>query len=120
MISIKIEGENAIITVHGWHALWALRRKIVVPLKKIKAVRRAGKEPSFDAGIRMLGTSLPGYIVAGMFVGEGRREFWDVTFKGKSIEIDLAESYFSRLVVDVSDPDAAVRDLLAALERKAQ
>ncbi|MFI2472823.1 hypothetical protein [Nocardia xishanensis] len=46
--------------------------------------------------------------------GKGRKEFWDTRFDGKAIRIDLACGPFTRIVVDVADPHAAIGALIEA------
>ena len=66
-------------------------------------------------GIRMLGTNVPGVIVAGTFYQDGKRVFWDVHRPEKTIVIDLHDERFNELVVEVDDPDAAVKLIQNAL-----
>ena len=66
-------------------------------------------------GIRMPGTNVPGVIAAGKFYQDGKRVFWDVHHPEKSIVINLHDERYSELVVEVDDPEAAVRLIQNAL-----
>jgi len=60
-------------------------------------------------GIRMPGTNVPGVITAGTFCQDGTCFFWDVHHPEKTIVIDLRDERYSELIVEVNDPEAAVR-----------
>jgi hypothetical protein len=66
-------------------------------------------------GIRTLGTNVPGVIAAGTFYQDGKRVFWDVHHPEKTIVIDLHDERYNELVVEVADPEAAVRLIQNAL-----
>ena len=117
MVEISIENGQAVFEVQGWSRLWALRRRIVVPLPSIRSVRRA--DPAvvrgWWKGLRMPGTHVPGLIVAGTFYEASARVFWDVRRPARAIEVELAGTGYDRLVVDVADPDSAVERIRAAI-----
>ena len=60
-------------------------------------------------------TSVPGVITAGTFYQDGRRIFWDVHHPKKTIVIDLHDERCNELIVEVADPEAAVRLIENAL-----
>lgn len=118
MTSITLTSTRAVFEPQGWSRVWALKRRIKVPLAAIRLVRRApaGVGSGWWKGLRLPGTHLPGVIVAGSYLVEGQWEFWDVRGEGRSaIEVHLSGTRYSRLVVDVADPDAEVRRLQATL-----
>jgi len=63
----------------------------------------------------MPGTNLPGVITAGTFYQDGRRVFWDVHDPEKTVAIDLHDERYSQLIVEVADPDAAIKLIQSAL-----
>jgi hypothetical protein len=63
----------------------------------------------------MPGTNVPGVITAGTFYQDGKRVFWDVHRPEKTIVIDLRDERYGELVVEVDDPDAAVKLVQSAL-----
>ena len=116
MVDITVRNGELVFAPRGLSQLWALRRRITVPVSAVRRVRRAAPRVGrgWWKGWRMPGTHLPGVIVAGSYLRDGAWEFWDVRGAGsRAIEVDLSGNRFSRLVVDVDDPDAAV----AAIER---
>ena len=66
----------------------------------------------------MPGTQIPGIIIAGSYLRDGRWTFWDVRGAGdNAIEVDLVGVRYQRLVIDVADPDAERDRLQAAISR---
>ena len=59
--------------------------------------------------------TLPGVIRAGTFYRDGNRAFWDVHHPEKTIVIDLHDERYKELVLEVDDPEAAVRLIQNAL-----
>jgi len=65
MTEIDVTTDQLVVTLHGWDRVWALERRIAVPLG---AVRGATADPGMSrepAGIRAPGTHLPRVITAG-------------------------------------------------------
>jgi hypothetical protein len=117
MVEITIDGDRAIFEVEGWHKLWSLRSRLEIPLAHIRAVN-IDPQPAmgwFD-GLKLSGTAIPNVFRAGIFYQEGHFVFWDVHDPEKTIVIDLEDEHFSKLVIEVADPQASSRLLIAALK----
>jgi hypothetical protein len=56
----------------------------------------------------MPGTNVPGVITAGTFFQDGKRVFWDVHNPENTVVIELKDERYNELIVEVSDPGAAV------------
>jgi hypothetical protein len=52
---------------------------------------------------------------SGYFHQDGKRVFWDVHHPEKTTVIDLHDERFNQLVVEVADPNAAVKLVQSAL-----
>lgn len=102
--------------VRGADKLWAFKSSLEIPLVHISGVR-ADPEAArgWYHGMRMPGTNVPGVITAGTFYPDGKRVFWDVHHPEKALVIDLHDERYSELVVEVEDPEAAVRVIREAL-----
>ena len=68
----------------------------------------------------MPGTSVPGLITAGSYLKEGQWSFWDVVRPPKTISVTLRNHRFSRLIVEVADPVAAIARLQHAAKASVQ
>ena len=116
MVGLSIaEGK---LTVHVWGAdkLWAFKSSLELPLAHIAGVH-ADPEAArgWYHGMRMPGTNVPGVITAGTFYQDGKRVFWDVHHPEKAVVINLHDERYNELVVEVNDPDAAVKLIQNAL-----
>jgi len=58
---------------------------------------------------------VPGVITAELSIQDGKRVFWDVHNPEKTIVIDLHDERYSELVVEVDDPETAVKLIQNAL-----
>ncbi|WP_067688655.1 hypothetical protein [Nocardia jejuensis] len=110
MVELEIVGTTVKVHVLGAHRFLSLREQVSFDLANVTEVADAGVDLR-PPWVRAPGTFFPGVIAAGIFRGKGRKEFWDTVFDGRGVRIELAGTDFTRVVVDVADPDA-VRRLL--------
>ena len=116
MVEIKVAGDKAVFEVEGWDKLWSLRSRLEIPLAHVKGVH-ADPQPAmgwFD-GLKLVGTAIPYIFRAGTFYQEGDLVFWDVRNPEKTIVIELEHERFDKLIIEVAEPDVAVRLLRNAL-----
>ena len=116
MVNIDIVGDTVTFRVAGLHKLWALKSRVVVGARHIVAVEGAEAVPSGWAGWRLPGTWMPGVITAGSFWKRGGWTFWDVVHPANAIVVTLAGHWYSRLVVEVGNPEAARQMLAQAIQ----
>ncbi|MEU0871729.1 hypothetical protein [Nocardia brasiliensis] len=114
MVEVEVTGTTVTIQVLGGHQVLALREQITFDLADITAVTKAEVDLR-PPWLRTPGTFFPGVIAAGTFRGKGRKEFWDTRFDGRALRIELSGAAFTRLVIDVEDPDAALHLLRTAV-----
>lgn len=116
MVELSIGEGKLMLHVRGADKLWSFKSSLEIQLVHIAAVR-ADPEVArgWWHGIRMPGTNLPGMIIAGTFYQDGKRVFWDVHDPEKTIVIDLHDERFNQLVVEVADPESAVKLIQNAL-----
>ena len=115
-MDLSIAEGKLTLRIRGADKLWAFKSSLEIPLVHIAGVR-ADPETArgWYHGIRMPGTNLPGVITAGTFYQDGRRVFWDVHDPEKTVAIDLHDEQYSQLIVEVADPDAAIKLIQSAL-----
>ncbi|MFE3442828.1 hypothetical protein ACFXNW_07340 [Nocardia sp. NPDC059180] len=113
MVELEVTGTTVTVHVLGAHRLLALRDEVSFDLSAVTGVAAAeiDRRPPW---VRAPGTFFPGVIAAGTFRGKGRKEFWDTGFDGRGVRIELAGTDFTRLVVDVEDPNDVLRMLRTA------
>ena len=115
-MDLSIAEGKLTLNVRGADKLWAFKSSLEIPLVHIVGVRADPESAGgWYHGIRMPGTNVPGVITAGTFYRDGKRVFWDVHHPEKTIVIDLHDERFNQLVVEVADPEAAVKPIQNAL-----
>ena len=121
MVNISIEGSTAIFEVEGWDKLWSLRSRLEIPVDHLVTVYA---DPDLTMGwldgIRLMGTSIPSLFRAGTFIQSGDLVFWDVRNVEQAIIIELNHEHFSKLILEVEQPAAAVNLLNAAINNHPQ
>ncbi|MEW2098642.1 hypothetical protein AB0882_20445 [Streptomyces sp. NPDC012485] len=108
MALIRIADDNLVVVMEGLDKFWAFKSCLTIPLAN---VRGATVDPGIATdfkGIRAPGSHLPGVIIAGTFHHDGDKVFWDVKDASKAIVVELADEEYTRLVLQVDDPRAAV------------
>jgi hypothetical protein len=110
MVEISIEGDKAVFEVQGWDQLWSLRSRLEIPLAHINGAH-IDPEPAMGwfQGLKLSGTDLPNIFRAGTYYQDGGFVFWDVRHPENTIVVDLNHERFKKLIIEVEDPDAAVR-----------
>ncbi|MFI1917049.1 hypothetical protein [Nocardia sp. NPDC020380] len=110
MVELEVTGTTVTVRVTGTHRVLALREHVTFDLRNVACVTSAPVDLR-PPWVRAPGTFFPGVIAAGIFRGKGRKEFWDTRFGGQGVLIELQGADFTRLVVDVADPDTVMRQL---------
>jgi hypothetical protein len=115
MTAIEIAGDQLVIRVLGLDVLASFKREIRVSLQDIDGVASATSEMARPPGLRTLGLSVPGFQ-AGTFFGADGKAFWNVHGIGsQAIVVYLrGDGPYQKIVVDVEDPDEAIRTILRA------
>ena len=115
MVKVAIEDGVVDFDVQGLHKLWALKSRIRVPLGHVKGVR-VDPEAARQVwkGWRLPGTHLPGVLVAGSFLKDGKWTFWDVGQTARAILVELTDERYHQLIIEVADPESDVARLRSA------
>jgi hypothetical protein len=109
MADIEIVDGILVVTMHGLDKLWAFKSRIEIPLSHVIDARKAGAEAGdLFAGLRIVGTSLPGVLRAGTFRRNGEWVFWDVHDADNVVTIRLRDEHYAELIIGVADPAAVV------------
>jgi len=116
MVDLAIAEGKLTLHVRGADRLWAFKSTLEIPLVHIAGVRADAEiARGWYHGIKAPGTNVPGVITAGTFYQDGKRVFWDVHHPEKTIVISLHDERYSQLVVEVDDPDGAIKLIQSAL-----
>jgi hypothetical protein len=108
LTEVEITGNILVVRIKGLHKIWAFRSSLEIPLRHVVG---AALYTDVDLGpglIRIFGTGIPGVIGAGLHLRRGEWEFWDVMNKDNAIVVELTDERYSRLVIEVADPDSVI------------
>jgi hypothetical protein len=118
---IDIGATHLTVTLRGFDVVWAVRRRVSVPLEHVTGARVdphvASHGPWLGAG--QTDALLDYAVAAGPMLVHGRHEFWDVHHPERAVSIDLVDEPFARLVLEVADPEAVVGAINAAVSSRA-
>jgi hypothetical protein len=118
MADVTIEDGQLRVELEGLHKVWALKNTISVPVSHIVSAS-AGPIPKADRpkGIRAPGTQIPGVFAAGTWRHHGEKVFWDVRDPERAVVVELRDESYTRLVLEVEDPQATVDLITAQIDR---
>jgi hypothetical protein len=118
MADVTIKDGQLRVELEGMHKVWALKNTISVPVSHIVSAS-AGPIPATDRpkGIRAPGTQIPGVFAAGTWHHKGEKVFWDVRDPGNAVVVELRDESYSRLVLEVENPQATVDLITAHIDR---
>jgi len=108
MVSIEKKDNNFIFTIQGLHKLWALKSELTIPAEHIITAYPNMQNLHVSLGLRLPGSSVPGLIEAGTFIGRDGTIFCDITNDSKSIVVELQHEHYNKLIIDVEDPFASI------------
>lgn len=108
MVTIEKRNDYFIFTIKGLHKLWALKSELTIPAEHIINAYPNTQNLHVSLGLRMPGTSVPGLIEAGTFIGRDGVIFCDITNGSQSIVVELLHEHYNKMIIDVEDPFAAI------------
>ena len=113
MVAVTSNENEFIFDILGSHKFWAFENKIKVPKEKIVNAYQSEDEFTFWIGCKIPGTQVPWVITAGTYIKKGKRNFWDVCNKKNAIIIELKDSYYHKLIIEVENPELTINILNA-------
>jgi hypothetical protein len=111
MVTIKKEDGQFIFDVKGFHKIWAFKSQIIVSTDSIASVHQNKDVFSFWKGLKMPGTNIPYIITAGTYFKGGKKMFWDVVNEKNCIIVELKDTSYNLLILEVENPKEAMKQL---------
>jgi hypothetical protein len=117
MTNIEINNEYLDITFTGWDRVWTLKERLSIPLSHVRRVAVQSSPPMNWKNLRAPGTSWPGKIRAGSYWSWETHEwsFWNIRKANRVVVIELEGEKYSRLVLEVDDPQRAMEMIDVAM-----
>ena len=108
MVSVTSNENEFIFDILRSHKFWAFENKIRISKNQIIRAYQSNDEFTFWIGWKIPGTQLPWVVTAGTYIKKGKRNFWDVCNKKNAIIVELKESYYNKLIIEVKNPEEAI------------
>ncbi|MGA8416065.1 MAG: hypothetical protein WB808_05525 [Candidatus Dormiibacterota bacterium] len=113
---VEVLADRVMVRFPGASALLAFRRPLEIPLAHICRVDRTTHGPDEQLrGFLGLGSWVPGVFGAPRFHHGGARVFWNVSDPANALVVQLQQEDYSRLEIDVADPDGTIASVRAAV-----
>lgn len=118
-LHVVVTEQEINIAIRGLDQCWALRRSVVIPTSTVRQATVVDPgEAKARLRFRLLGSGLPGVLIAGRFTvrdAPGDREFW-VTHRGSTfLQIETTDPKLRHVVLDVPDGERLVREINQSL-----
>lgn len=115
MVEVVVEADELAVHLRGWDRLFALARRFVVPVDAVSSVI-ARPRAGIPLGVRVGGAYVPRVIAAGRYRRWGGEwSFWCVHRARTVVVVELEGHKYSRLVLEVDEPEATAAVLASAL-----
>jgi hypothetical protein len=118
---VDVLADRLTVRFPGSSTLLTFKRPLEMPLAHIRRVDRAthAQEEEWQSFLG-LGSWLPSVIGAPRFRHPSGRVFWNVSDPANAIVVQLQQEHYSRLVIDVADPDGTVAAVRAAVAEQSR
>lgn len=116
--TIKIDGKNLVLEVHGIDMILAIKQSITIPLSHVVSVstEKVLWEPFQQ--LKIAGTSLPGVIKDGLFLSKDGLLFFEMHDTDKCITVSLNNEKYKKIIFEVHDKYDTAKTILDALNNK--
>ena len=116
-VHLSVKAPNLFIAIKGIDTFLMCKNKLNIPLKNIVSVSHYnGEYNTCFKGVRAPGVNIPGSVAAGTFYQKGQKIFWGVKNIRKSIMLELKNNSFTRIIVEVDNPDESIKTIQTSLQ----
>ncbi len=105
--TIRIEGDDVVLDLHGVDEFLSFKRSIHIPLKHIKSV--STDTPSWDEfnAWKLIGAYLPHVVMDGLFLSKEGKLFFEMHHPEKCITLTLDHESYKEIIFEVDDKESA-------------
>ena len=105
MASIEMTPDALIVHLTANEKVWAMRGDVVIPWTQLRGAETVERTFWRTLGLRVPGTGLPPFYVAGTYRWKGDRAFVSWSRKYQPLQINLSGHKFDRVVVGIDDAE---------------
>jgi hypothetical protein len=115
--TVRIEGENLVLELHGVDRILAFKRSMTIPLKHIVSVSPEKADWKPFQQVKALGTDVPGLVKDGRYVTPEGYAFFEMHNPDECITITLNDEEYKRIIFQVKDKESAatlIREVISS------
>ena len=105
LADVEIQDDAVVVTMRGLNRIWAMKRRLEIPLAKITSAAYVPDARGLARGLRLPGTAIPGVMIAGTYLARGQRAFYAMHRGENGLVIDVDGWKYQQVIVDTRDPD---------------
>jgi hypothetical protein len=105
--TVRIEGDEVVLEIHGVDEILSIKRSIHVPLKHILSVSTETIPWNIFNGLRIAGTNIPNHVKDGRFLSKEGLMFFEMHNPESCITINLDHERYKKIVFEVEDKESA-------------
>lgn len=110
--SISIKEGSLLVDMEGADQFWALKSQLQIPVDHVTGAASAESDArKWLHEVQLGGKHVRGVMSAGRLYTQSRWVFWDVHDAASAIGIELCGERYSKLVVEVDNPDERIRQI---------
>ena len=119
--TVSVEGDKLVFELHGVDEIFAIQRRITVPLEHVISVSTDKVPWAYGEQLRVGGTGIPGLVKDGRYLGDGGAYmFFEMHNPNKCITVNLDHETYKKIVFEVDDKEATARTIEDALRARDQ
>lgn len=115
MAQIQVSNSTLSVRIEGIDRLLSLKRGFDIPLDHVVNVESRPRTQRADSGLRALVTRVPAVVAPKTFHEQSGRRLFDGHDPDKTLVISVYDERYSRLVLEVDDPDGAADAITQAV-----
>ena len=105
MAQVTLEGSKVVVKLGLVEKLTALRGGMTIPLSQVRSASTLQPNFWFRLGIRVPGTGLPPFYMAGTYLKPGDRAFVVWNRKHTPLQLELEGNAYTRVVIGVDNAE---------------
>ncbi len=110
--SISVKDGSLLVDIEGADQIWALKSQLQIPVNQVTGAASAESDArKWLHEVQLGGKHVRGVMSAGRLYTQGRWVFWDVHDAASAIGIELCGERYSKLVVEVDNPEERIRQI---------
>jgi len=105
--TVRIEGDDVVLEIHGVDEILSIKRSIHIPLKDIISVSTEDIPWNAFNGWKIAGANIPHVVKDGRFLTSEGMMFFEMHHPENCITINLDHERYKKIVFEVEDKDSA-------------